>query len=249
MDNITALRARDDLLAIAASWDALRARLRPSGGTPDGVHTAPGSRPPISIEVSDVLHQVEQHARFLGQVLLDETHDFEPTTSTMPGLLVEVAHRYGHFTSGTDVEEKTALDFTDMAHELRRKVAGTIARHEPARWAGPCPEGECAGEIYQRAGSTDAKCRVCGRVVGPAEWRELMFVAFESRLMSLSEIVSALVVTDHKTPIETVRTWAKRGAKSGDPNRGLVPVYVDPTLYRFADAWALAERRAERKTA
>ena len=241
VDNLTALRARDDLLAVAASWGALQARLRPSGGVDDSpARTAPASRPPIAVDVLDLLLTIERHARFLGQVLIEETHDFAPSTSTMPGLLVEVAHRYGHFV-GPGVEEKTALDFCDEAHELRRKVNGAIARHEPPKWAGPCPEGECPGEIYLPAGRTDAKCRECGRVVGPIEWRERMFAAFEDRLMSLSEIVSALVVTDHKVPDKTVRTWAHR--------KKLPRIVEEPDLYRFADAWALAERRAERRTA
>jgi hypothetical protein len=247
VDSLSALRARDDLLAVAAAWPSLKARLVPSGVTSDGVHTAPGSRPPFVVAVSDILFRIEQHARFLGRVLIEETHDFAPRTSTMPGLLVEVAHRYGHH-AGPDADEKTALDYCDEAHELRRAVAHTLARNEPARWAGPCPEDECAGELYLRVG-TDAKCRECARIVGPVEWRELMEAAFDDRLMTLSEIVSALVITDHRVPEKTVRTWAWRGANHGDPTRGLVPVYVEPTLYRFADAHALAERRAGRKSA
>jgi hypothetical protein len=103
-------------------------------------------------------------------------------------------------------------------------------------------------EDYVRVG-TDAKCRDCGRIVGRVEWRQIMEAAFADRLMTLSELASALFITDHRVPIETLRTWSKRGAKHGDPTRGLVPVYVEPTLYKFADAWALAERRAVRRTA
>lgn len=247
ISNLDALRARDDLLAVAAAWPALRARLRPSGGSSE-IRTPPESRPPIAVAVSDTMRQIEDRTRFYARVLLEETEDWSPSTSSMPTLLVEVASRYGHWLGPTS-PERAAIDFMDDAHEMRRMVAGTLASNEPARFQGVCPESECPGEIYQRPGMTDAKCRQCARVVGPAEWRELMFAAFEDRLMTLSEIVSALVVTDHKTPIETVRTWAKRGAKHGDPTRGLVPVYVDPTLYKFADAWALAERRAERRSA
>lgn len=247
VDNISALRARDDMLAVAAAWPALRARLRPSGGSSE-IRTPPESRPPIAVAVSDTMRQIEDRTRFYARVLYDETSDWTPRTSTMPGLLEEVAARYGHFVSPL-ASERMTLDFLDDAHEMRRLAAGTLASNEPARFQGACPESECPGEIYQRPGTTDAKCRECARVVGPAEWRELMFRAFEDRLMTISEIVSALVVTDHKVPIETVRTWTKRGAKHGDPNRGLVPVYVEPTLYKFSDAYALAERRAERRSA
>jgi hypothetical protein len=72
IDNLQALRARDDLLAVAASWGALKARLRPADGSGDGVRTAPDSRPPVDLGVSDLLAEIEAHARFLGKVLLDE---------------------------------------------------------------------------------------------------------------------------------------------------------------------------------
>lgn len=246
VDNIDALRARDDLLAVAASWPSLRCRLRPTGIATE-VRTAPGSKPPIVIAVSDLMRQIEDRTRYYGNKLLAETKDWKPSTSLMPGLLVEVAGRFGHFTSGS---ERVALDFLDDAHEMRRLVSGALAQHEPAKWAGPCPDRPgCDGQIYQRPGSIDGQCRVCGRVVGQAEWRALMRAAFDTRLMSLSELVSALVVTGHDVPEKTVRTWANRGALHGDPHRGLVPVYVEPTLYRFSDGYALAERRAERSTA
>lgn len=246
VDQLDALRARDDLLAVAAAWPALRARLRPSGGSSE-IHTPPESRPPIAVAVSDTMRQIEDRTRFYARVLLEETDDWAPSTSSMPTLLVEVASRYGHFTHRSS--ERMALDYLDDAHEMRRLVVGTLLSHESAKFVGACPEGECPGEIYVHPGTSIAKCRACARSVDPVEWRALMAEAFESRLMSLSEIMSALVVTGHKVKDETVRTWAKRGAKHGDPTRGLVPVYVDPTLYRFADAWALAERRAVRRTA
>lgn len=232
VSNLDALRARDDLLAVAASWGALQARLRPQGtGSGDRVTGSTEPRLPIDVGVSDLLAEVEAHARFLGQVLLEETTDWQPSTSTMPGLLEEVAKRYGHFTADDD---KTALDFCDEAHELRRKVAGAIERKEAPRWQGPCPEDECVGEIYQRSGSTDAKCRACGRVVGPAEWREIMRVAFDERLMTRGELVSALVVVKRAVKPNTLDRWVSRGR--------LLPEVTEPDLFRFADAYTLAER-------
>lgn len=246
IDNLDALRARDDLLAVAASWPSLRSRLRPSGLSTE-IRTAPGSKPPIVVDVSDLMRQIEDRTRYYGNKLLAETKDWKPSTSLMPGLLVDVATRYGHFCSG---KERVALDFIDDAKEMRRLVAGALAQHESPKWAGPCPDRpECDGQIYQRPGSIDGRCRVCGRVVGQAEWRELMRQAFDARLMTLSELASALVVTGHRVDIKTLRTWRDRGAQHGDPHRGLVAVYTEPTLFRFADGYALAERLSERKSA
>lgn len=248
VDNLDGLRARDDLLAVAAAWGSLRARLVPSSAPDSGVRTAPGSRPPLVVPVSDLMRQIEDKIRFYGMVLIRETKDFTPRTSLMPGLLESVAQRFGHFTSNSS--ERMALDFLDDAHEMRRLVTAAIEGYAAPKWAGPCPDSPtCGGQIYQRPGSIDAECRECGQLVGAQEWRALMFDAMESRLMSLSEITSALVVTGHNVPEETVKTWAKRGAQHGDPVRGLVPVYVEPTLYKFADAYALAERRSQRSMA
>ena len=121
------LAAKGDLLWVADRWPDLRARLRPQGATKLGGSKPgiPSSRPPLDIHVSDLMFEIEEHARFLGKVLLEETNDWEPTTSAMPQLLREVAERYGHFIVGDD---KTALDFCDEAHEFRRKVTHSLEK-------------------------------------------------------------------------------------------------------------------------
>jgi hypothetical protein len=269
MDNLTALRARDDLLAVVAAWGALRARLTPSGSSAEPVSGSTTPRLPIDVGVSDLLAEIEADARFYGQVLLEEAdpeHGCDGachgtaehacaghhcategeavvlamdcpvrrdavTTSLMPGLLEQVARRYGHFAAAQD---RTALDFCDTAHELRRKVSGLLAQHSPPRWQGPCPEGECPGEIYQRDGQTDARCRECGREVGPVEWRAIMAAAFETRLMTRWELVSALVVMKRPVKPNTLDRWVSRGR--------LVAEVEDPELFRFADGFGLAEK-------
>lgn len=294
-DNLDALAARDDLLAVAAAWPAIRARLTPTSATSE-IRTPPGSKPPIDIGVSDLMRTVEERTRFYAQVLIEEVppahgcsgachgspeHRCECTpdavavlgedcpervdpitTSTMPGLLQEVAGRYGHFTHRSG--ERMALDFLDDAHEMRRMVSGLLAQTERPRWQGPCPEDECVGELYQRAGGSEARCRECGREVGTVEWRAILAVAFSERLMPWGELVSALFTMGHKVPVETMSTWVKRGkvwtahraeAEANGwkvramPRQCLVPEIVDPDLYRFEDAMALAERRVARMRA
>jgi hypothetical protein len=291
-DNLEALAARDDLLAVAAAWPAIRARLTPTSATSE-IRTPPGSKPPIDIGVSDLIRTVKERTRFYAQVLLEElppAHgcggachgspehrcECKPdavvvlgddcpdrvdpiTTSSMPALLQEVAGRYGHFTHRSG--ERMALDFLDDAHEMRRMVSGLLAQTERPRWQGPCPEDECAGELYQRAGGSEARCRECGREVGTVEWRAILAVAFETRLMTWGELVSALYVMGHQVPAETVNTWVKRykvwkrdkaaSELEGErvrqlPRQCLVPAFEDPDLYRFKDATDLAERRVAR---
>lgn len=237
VSNLDGLRARDELLQVAAAWPALRARLVPVAAMDVMAHTAPKSRPALVVHISDLMRQIEDRVRFYGQVLLAETDDWTPSTSLMPGLLIDVAARYGHWTSKDD---RAALDFLDDAEEMWRLVRAAIEGYAAPKWAGPCPE-KCGGQIYQRADQLDAECRECGRLVGASEWREQMAEAFDSRLMSASELVSALVVTGHRVPEETVRTWIRRGR--------LPKIVESPDLFRFADAHELAEARSGRRTA
>lgn len=263
-DNLAALAARDDLLAVAAAWPAIRARLTPTSATSE-IRTPPGSKPPIDIGVSDLMRTVEERTRFYAQVLLEEVppahgcngachgspeHRCECTpdavvvlgedcpervdpitTSTMPGLLQEVAARYGHFTHRSG--ERMALDFLDDAHEMRRMVSGLLAQTERPRWQGPCPEDECVGELYQRAGGSEARCRECGREVGTVEWRAILAVAFSKRLMLRSELISALAVFRCEVKPNTLARWIQRGR--------LVAAHLDPDLFHFQDAAVLAK--------
>lgn len=233
MDNVTALNARDDLLAIVAAWPALQARLEPSGASNGGgPRPAPGSRPPINIDVSDLIHEITGAATFYGQILIEETDDWQPDTSEMPGLLHSVALRFGHFTHGDD--EKTGYDFTGTAHELRRKVTHTLERPEPPRWMGPCVVDECDGELKLHGQRIDTRCPVCGNVAGLAEIREHLHAALAARLMTRSELISAMFVLGIEVKPKTLDKWVERGR--------LVKAVEDPDLYRLEDALALAER-------
>lgn len=233
MDNLTALAARDDLLAIVAAWPALQARLEPSGSsTGGGIRPAPGSRPPIDLHVSDLMHEIETEARALGQILLEETDDWQPDTSEMPGLLRSVALRFGHFTHGDD--EKTAYDFLDTAHEFRRKVALVLERPEPPRWMGPCIVPECDGELRLHGHRIDTRCPECGNVAGLLEVRKHLYAALKDRLMTRGELVSALFVLGIEVKPKTLDKWVERGR--------LEKAVEDPDLYRLEDALALAER-------
>lgn len=275
--NLEGLAARDAWLYVAHAWPELQTRLIPGDGAAGGGAGDP-ARAPIDVAVSDLMREIEDEARFYARVLLDEVppahgcdgachgspeHRCECvpdtavvlaeecpdrrdpiTTSTMPGLLVEVATRYGHF---TEQDDRIALDFCDAAHEAQRKVHGAIQRPAPPRWVGPCPTDECDGDLRAPEGTDLARCRVCGTSVGPMEWRALMFEAFEQRVMTRSEIVSALTITRHEVKMRTLDQWITR--------RRMVAVGEirdhkgnRVSVYRFADAWNLAEASAVRKT-
>lgn len=260
IDTTTGLAAQQDIREVAAMWGALEARLRPSSSsTGGGTRGKPGSRPPIDLAVSDLMAEVGAEARFYARCLADETDDYAPTDTSTRALLTDIADRYGHWV--TD-DEKTALDFCDTWHEMRRKVAGMVTSREPKRWLGPCVQPECHGDLYAGSGAFGALCPTCGAAATLADVREHLMEAFETRLMNRSELVSALFVMGYEVKIKTVERWCERflawegrdmddprEARRPCPQQSLEPVVRDPYLYRFAQAYDLATRPSGRMVA
>lgn len=237
-----ALHARKNLDYIASHWTDLRARLMPGGGNAlTGMPMGDGSETsPIDIGISDLLFEIEQEARSLGHVLIDETADWAPRSSRMPTLLIDVTERYGHWTAG---DEMTALAFCDWAEEYASKVQHALERPAPANYVGPCQHrGEdgagCAGELYLRPSLDGGKCRECKTEFTRAEQMAYVERELETRLMTQSEIVTALMILDRATPIKTVQSWVQR--------HKLLEAVPGDGLYRLADAKALAERSVKR---
>lgn len=278
IDNLDALRARDDLLTIVHRWPELTARLEGVGG--NALTGLPGhvmmSGPVIiDVGVSDLMRDIEERvARFYGRILLDEvdpTHGchgrchgspehqcirvpFAPctstrtvaatdcparrdpiTTSTMPGLLADVAARYGHFTNDPDL----AQGFCDDAHDYRHKVETTLAPPGPATYLGPCPTTDCGGEIYAKDGHHEGRCPECHEPWTLTSQRAWLKAELSDRLMTPSEIARALKMLDLETKEQTVFKWVQRGRLEE----------VTDGLYRLADAMTLAQATRTRRTA
>lgn len=238
VDNLTALGARDDLLWIAAHWTDLRNRLRPGGGNAlTGMARGADTALPIDVAVSDLMHEItECVARYYARILMEET-DWTPQTSHMPGLLRGVAERYGHFTTADD---RTALAFCDEASDYRDRVRHTLERPAPPTPVGPCQTPGCEGQLYLREGRDAGRCRECGAPFTLVEQRAWLYAQFADRLMTASEITSALVVLGAPVPFSTVRSWVARGRLPR------ATALTDEPLYRLADAKALADARLRR---
>ena len=63
-----------------------------------------------------------------------------------------------------------------------------------------------------------------------------MYEAMEQRVMTRSELESALVITGHQVKIRTIDQWITRGRLVATG-----AVRDNRATYRFKDAWALAE--------
>lgn len=230
------LDARNALLWIADQWPRLKAALIPGGGNGlNGMPRHPEEHPaPFDVHVSDLLFEIETEARALAHVLLDETDDWTPTTSAMPGLLREVAQRYGHWTSG---DARTALAFLDWAEEYRGKVWSALERPAGPRYIGECPVSECDGELRLRDGQGAATCPECGTRTTLAEQLVYARGRFGDMLFTQSEILSALMILETPVKQSTLAKWVERGKLEVRVDMG-----GDGDLYGLAEAVDLAEK-------
>lgn len=227
------LEAKHNLEYIAARWPDLHARLRPTPGLNLGTaRPIPASKPPIRLDVSDLMHEITVETEALAHVLIYET-DWRPPTSRMPRLLHEVAQRYGHWITQDDT---TALAFTDWAHHTRTRVERTLENPVPPSYIGPCRLPDCDGSVYYQQGRTLGKCDTCANMWDLTEQRNFIRQALEARLMTQSEIVSALTLMETPRGIKTVNSWVRRGR---------LPE-VAPKLYPFAIALDLAQQTPAR---
>lgn len=261
------LEARDNLLWIAARWPDLKARLLGGGGDPFAVRVSGSTSPPLVLDVyvSDLMREIEDEARMLAHVLVDEAkvsveeweevagarvlvareYPWEPRTSAMPELLVEVAGHWGHWTSGDD---RTALAFMDWAHEHAEKVRSTLERPAPPSYMGDCPTrydvGGCGGSLYLREGKATMQCGECGVATSLESQREYLAKMMAGRLYGQTEMRFALLRLGYDIPLKTVQSWAQR-IRGKEPR---MPE-VEDGLHRFATAKVLAEEWAARHAA
>lgn len=241
IETALALEARANLEWLADHWPDLRARLTPGGGAqvvPS--HPVAGSRPPIRMDVSDLMAEIDwQVGMHRCHQLLDETDDIAAVPTTPEGRLRLVAERIGHWTLGGD--DAAALALCDDARDYRRQVERKLEVPLPKRYLGPCQEPGCGGEIHAREDRFAGECPECGREWTWGTQREFLAAAMADRLMTTSEIVDGLRIAGVATPRNTVRQWIKR--------ERLQAVYDDEDegmrLYSFADALALAARGRE----
>ncbi|QIK82412.1 IBR domain-containing protein [Sanguibacter sp. HDW7] len=233
-DAKTALEASRNLAWIANHWPDLEAALTPGGGNAlTGMPRTDSTGIPINIHVSDLMREIDDHARHLCLQLIDETHDITDMPPTPAARLHLAAQRYGHWCAA---DPTTAHTYTDTAHDYREKTRRVLEKPLAPTYLGPCPTPDCDGELYQRGATTRLTCPACHHETDVTTQRAYLAEQMEERLMTLSEITSALVVAGHPVPHSTVRRWAS--------SRRLR--HITDGLYKFTDALTLAEHRAAR---
>ena len=237
IDTQLALEAREAFGWIADRWPDLTAALAPGGGKAlTGMPRGASSALPINVHVSDLMREIDDQAWGFCRALVGETDDVQGVPATPVERLRLVASRYGHFVAADD---RTALEYCDVAHDAREKVRRTLERPPAPTYLGPCPvadtgEGDaCDGELYQRGATTRLRCPTCGHETTVDDQRAWIAERMDDRLMTASEIGRALKVAGHDVPHGTVRRWCSEGRLAD----------VGDGLYRFTDALDMAQAR------
>lgn len=176
-----ALNLRDDLLETAERYETVAAldtttpTSEPAGGrTPPGSRVPPGMQAVLDEdELTTTLAAVDDWARFLVQVLLDET-DMPTAPHHTPARLRRAAEHAAHFTDHDD--EMLALAVRDDArHHLRalRRLSKRGTRR--VRTGMTCQRYGCDGPLVSPLGGPDRTsdalvCEVCAHEVPFSVW-------------------------------------------------------------------------------
>lgn len=223
-------------VTIAAEWrelaaliPLLRQRLEPRQ-IPSETHMPAKSRPPIDMNASRLLADIDAEVDFYVHVLLDEVATF-----TAPLDLAErvrsVADHVGHFLGA---EDREGLDMLDTAQTLISRALGLIDPQPGPQWAGPCAVAECDGEMFRTKEQGPAKCDVCGSLMTFADWSEWLERHAEIVLMDRGEILTALKTLGHPVKANTLAQWVTR--------KRVTPATVAPEMFRLSDVLGVAEK-------
>lgn len=238
LDRLAILGARDDLLALADLLPDLRARLATGGGNAlTGMPGASAEAPlPFDVGVSDLLEDIATHLLHLEHLVGACARDPRDTARL----------RAAAYAAGATVhDDADAVAQWDTARALRDRAETILGAKVRADWLGPCPTPGCPAEVYLHADQAARICGSCGTVVTRGGQAQAAAAELDERVMTLSELASALVVTGTPVPYRTLQTWARRGR---------LPEHVEREgersgLYPFAAAYALACERHGAKIA
>ena len=267
-----AISTQADLLHIVAKWPELTERLHGGGGKAlTGMPRGASEALPIDVHVSDLMREIEDQARFYGQVIDDEVEpehgcdgrcvaDWFAAAAQTPGLAVPdgwgcprrrnpittsampaLLEQVAQHVGHFAADEREALDLADMAHDLRERVTMTLDPRVAPGYLGPCPAKDCLGMLVVKGSSTSAICPECGERTAIDDQWKYLVKQLGERLMTVPEIVVALKMLDRPASESTVRRWVTRGDLVE-----AVKVEGGMGLYPLAQAKALAEKRVAR---
>ncbi|MDR7385225.1 hypothetical protein [Promicromonospora iranensis] len=242
---------RDDLLAVADLWpDVAARRVNGSGGALTGMPSSGSDvhRMPVNLGAADVCTDIDREFTHLVLVLAME-HHVHLGARTPAGRLRQAAYEVWRL----DPHER--LDLRDTAATLRDRCEGVLGTTVRSDWLGPCPTPGCVEDVRLAQGRGTRTCPGCGAEHTRGEQELYIRECLEGRLMTLSELTSALVVSGMPTPYDTIRSWARWGRLVEHteldwtiwPGIPFIPPPGNPTgLYPYVGGLDLALKRWHR---
>lgn len=246
------LAVRANLVWLAGHQRDVAAREAGTGNALTGmpVHRSTAPTLPGALNGPDLSGDIARKLTGLVDELILE-RDWKPDAETEAGRWLQAAKAW-------DQElwtEREMLDWYDDTTELRRRAERVLGPDAHGRWLGPCPVPDCAGEVRMGDDQAAAVCPDCGGFVTREQQHAYILEMLEERLMTVSQITTALVTVGAMTPYPTVQSWTR--PRGYQPPRLLEHVewagwmgfpFVTPPsgLYRFGDAFTLAAKRATR---
>lgn len=247
LGGLAVLSARADLSWLARHQRDVAAREAGSGRALTGMpaHRSTEPRLPGQLDMPDLSGEIARQLDTLAHELLDV------------GIELDAETEAGRWLQAAQVVDKVidteldALAWWDAASTLRARAERVLGPDAHGRFMGACPVPGCPGEIRMGDDQHAAVCEECGWFVTREQQTAYVVEELDRRLMTASQITTALVGVGAPVPFRTVQSWARRG-RLRPPDWDTWPgiPYVVPRqrrtdgLYSFRAAFDLAAPRA-----
>lgn len=240
------LSVRANLVWLAGHQRDVAAREAGSGKALTGMpmHRSMTPSLPGMLDVADLSGDIARKLNELIRELLER--DWTPTAEHEADRWMQAARRW-------DQEfwtEHEALDWYDTTTDLRRRAERVLGPDAHGRWLGPCPVPSCPGEVRMGDDQHAAVCSECGGFVTREQQAEYIREEFDGRLMTRSELATALTTVGAEVPYSTLCRWIATGALPEHIEwqewMGFPFIAPPSGLYWFRDAFTRAAKRTTR---
>jgi hypothetical protein len=233
LDRLAILTTRANLMWLAQRQRDVAAREASHGRALTGmpVHRSTEPRLPGVLAGPDLSGDI---ARALDE-LVRELMDVDPTWTPDERETVRW-YQAAQVVEKVCPDEHDALAWWDKAADLRARAERTLGPAAAGRFMGWCAVPQCGGEIRMGDDEQAAVCPECKGVVTREQQVAYIVEELDGRLMTRSELATALVTVGADVPYSTLCRWIATGA---------VPE-AEEGLYRFHDAFTRASNRTTR---
>ena len=247
LGSLAAVSARADLCWLARHQRDVAAREAGTGRAQTGMpaHRSTEPRLPGQLDGPDLSGEIARQLDMLVRELLDV--GIEVTGKTEADRWLQAALVVDKVID----TDQDAMAWWDSASGLRARAERVLGPAAAGRFLGRCSVPSCDGEIRMGDDQNAAVCEDCGLFVTREQQTAYVVEELDRRLMTASQIQTALVQLRAEVPYDTVKSWARRG-KINPPDWDTwpgVPYVVphpkdDDGRYSFLAAFHLAAKRA-----